>query len=104
MDFCFQQKPLRDDAQARRERPSGATQGELDEISLTSKRMMIAGGFLDIALFTTNCEQLKFAIESQHLTTQARFTFVLIMLAVSLTLQVGQPAETAANCKHGIGK
>lgn len=49
---------------------------------------MIAGGFLDIALFTTNCEQLKFAIESEYLITDTRFKFVIVMLAVSLTLQV----------------
>ncbi|OQR77905.1 hypothetical protein BIW11_06760 [Tropilaelaps mercedesae] len=67
---------------------SNANRVELDKLSLTSKRMMIAGGFLDIALFTTNCEQLKFAIESQHLTTPSRFNFILIMLAVSLALQV----------------
>lgn len=57
-------------------------------MSLTSKRMMIAGGFLDIALFTTNCEQLKFALDSKSLTSQGRYHFVVIMLAISLTLQV----------------
>ncbi|XP_022700283.1 uncharacterized protein LOC111266784 isoform X1 [Varroa jacobsoni] len=65
----------------------GATQEELNKISFASRRMMIAGGFLDIALFTTNCEQLKFAIESEYLITDTRFKFVIVMLAVSLTLQ-----------------
>ena len=55
--------------------------------------MMIAGGFLDIALFTTNCEQLKFAIDSKNLSNVGRYQFVVVMLAISLVLQVGRNAD-----------
>ncbi|XP_018497274.1 uncharacterized protein LOC100906616, partial [Galendromus occidentalis] len=67
--------------------PEQRAKNEYDEMSLTSRRMMIAGGFLDIALFTTNCEQLKFAIDSKELSNIGRYQFVIVMLAVSLTLQ-----------------
>ncbi|XP_022658899.1 uncharacterized protein LOC111249373 isoform X2 [Varroa destructor] len=79
----------------------GATQEELNKISFASRRMMIAGGFLDIALFTTNCEQLKFAIESEYLITDTRFKFVIVMLAVSLTLQ-GEIANLLMKIKDEI--
>ncbi|KAG8201343.1 hypothetical protein JTE90_016820 [Oedothorax gibbosus] len=51
-----------------------------------TRRITIAGGFLDIALFTANCEQLKFVLElgKWHI----YYNEVLGLLITSLVLQL----------------
>lgn len=54
--------------------------------SLMTRRITIAGGFLDIALFTANCEQLKFVLELG--TLHIYYNHVLGLLITSLVLQL----------------
>ncbi|GFY18296.1 hypothetical protein TNCV_2047021 [Trichonephila clavipes] len=53
---------------------------------LITRRITIAGGFLDIALFTTNCEQLKFVLELGEF--HIYYHQVLVLLITSLVLQL----------------
>jgi hypothetical protein len=54
--------------------------------SIVSKRLTIAGGFLDFALFSANVEHLKFVVETGHL--MKHFELLLSLLIISLVLQV----------------
>ncbi|GFT94353.1 hypothetical protein NPIL_178061 [Nephila pilipes] len=56
------------------------------ENHLITRRITIAGGFLDIALFTTNCEQLKFVLELGEF--HIYYNQVLALLITSLVLQL----------------
>ncbi|GBL96469.1 hypothetical protein AVEN_229923-1 [Araneus ventricosus] len=53
---------------------------------LITRRITIAGGFLDIALFTTNCEQMKFVLELGEF--HVYYHQVLGLLITSLILQL----------------
>ena len=55
--------------------------------SMISKRVTIAGGFLDFALFTANVEHLKFIIETGP-DDVSHYTMLLWLLFISLGLQV----------------
>lgn len=54
---------------------------------LVSRRITIAGGFLDFALFTANVEHLKFIIESGA-EAISHYHFLYALLIISLILQV----------------
>lgn len=58
-----------------------------NQSSMISKRVTIAGGFLDFALFTANVEHLKFIIETGP-DDVSHYTMLLWLLFISLGLQV----------------
>lgn len=58
-----------------------------NQASMISKRVTIAGGFLDFALFTANVEHLKFVIETGP-DDVSHYTMLLWLLFISLGLQV----------------
>lgn len=60
---------------------------KFNQSSMISKRVTIAGGFLDFALFTANVEHLKFIIETGP-DDVSHYTMLLWLLFISLGLQV----------------
>ncbi|KAF8785892.1 uncharacterized protein LOC129958955 [Argiope bruennichi] len=56
---------------------------------LITRRITIAGGFLDIALFTTNCEQMKFVLELGEYHIYYRQVLGLLITSLILQLLVG---------------
>ncbi|XP_054709622.1 ninjurin-B-like [Uloborus diversus] len=56
---------------------------------LMTRRITIAGGFLDIALFTANCEQLKFVLELGNFHIYYQQVLGLIITSLILQLLVG---------------
>ncbi|XP_015926879.1 ninjurin-2-like [Parasteatoda tepidariorum] len=56
---------------------------------LITRRISIAGGFLDIALFSANCEQLKFVLELGNLHIYYNEVLGLIIASLVLQLLVG---------------
>ncbi|KFM68874.1 Ninjurin-2, partial [Stegodyphus mimosarum] len=56
---------------------------------LMTRRITIAGGFLDIALFTANCEQLKFVLELGYFDIYYKHVLGLLITSLVLQLLVG---------------
>jgi hypothetical protein len=82
------QKPFEEENNKVREVPDFVN-NESDLVnseSIVSKRLTIAGGFLDFALFSANVEHLKFVVETGHL--MKHYELLLSLLIISLVMQV----------------